>query len=305
MGAREQLRDSVADDITELRATLQEVYDGAYTREIIAVFGVVPAILLGVEATILSEYWLLARVDRSPFYLNLVDQPLISFETLVETYLSTIAHEDWSTHLRPNLQNYFLCMSALYPVAILSRRKADIAKLYLFILVVSPLFITVFSMRNPMGARSIGFSGVLSAYFGLLPVVLFVAVDTQIDADLNPEWSAIVMFLVYASILVYLGSGMMAAVMAGFVLIGVVAMIVRIGLSSVLDALQVVFGIQYPPYVWALIIAWFGAVGMYYQLPPGTNVVAHIAGYIFGFLTGFVVLGESLSFEELRSQLSH
>lgn len=302
MGVRGELRQKVADDIADLRSTIQEVVDGAEPREIITVFGIVPAILLGVEAVIRSDTWLLAQVHRSVFYLDLVDQPLLSVETLVETYLSTVAHADWRTHLRPNLQNYLICMSALYPVAILSRRKATIAKLYLFILVVAPLFVTVFSMLFPMGARSIGFSGVLSAYFGLLPVVLFAAVGSRIDAGLNPDWSVMVMFLVYASIFAYLGNGTMAVLMGVIVLLSFMAMVARVGVGGVGEAIRVVFEVEYPPFPWALAVAWFGAVGMYYQLPPGTNVVAHIGGYIFGFLAGFLVLGESLSFEELRSE---
>lgn len=304
MGVRGQLSDKVSDDLGDLKSTLQEVMQGADPGEIIAIFGVMPAILLGVEGAILTEYWLLARVDRSAFYLDLVNQPLFSLETLIQTYLSTFAHEDWGTHLKPNLWSYYLCMSALYPVAILSRRKADITRLLVFILGAAPLFITVFSIRYPMGARSIGFSGVVSAYFGLLPVVLFAAVDPRIDADLDPAWSALVMFLVYASIFVYLGSVMMAAVMGLIVLVGVIAMVVHVGSVGVGRAVQVVFSVEYPPFSWAFAVAWFGAVGMYYQLPPGTNVVAHIAGYIFGFLAGFIVLGGSVSFKELRSQFS-
>lgn len=295
MGAQAALRDGVITGVETLKETTSEVIDGSDTWEIITVFGVLPAILLAIEGIILSDFWVFSGVTRSVFWLDLVDQPLLSVETLVETYLSSFAHGNWAIHLKPNLTNYLLLMSALYPMAVLTRRKEKVAKIYITILLFSPLFITLMSFLYPMGTRSIGFSGVLSAYFGVLPVVMFAAVDARIDSDLNPFWSFIVMMVVYASIYVYLGSLIMAGVTTGLAVVGFIGMVFHTGVNTVRKGLRIVLGVDYFPFVWALLIAYGGTVAMYYNLPPGTNIVAHIAGYIFGFLTGFVFLGESIT----------
>ncbi|SFT04752.1 hypothetical protein [Halostagnicola kamekurae] len=295
MGVRQNLREGVVVTRDNLRATKKELIDGADGREILLLFGIIPGILLAVELAILSNYWILASVKRSVFWLEIIGQPLFSLDTLVDSYISSIAHSDWETHLKPNLTNYLLCLTALYPMAILSNRKSEVSKIVLILLFATPLVTTVASFQYPMGARSIGFSGVLSAFFGVLPVVMFAAIDSHIDKNLNPFWSGMVMFAVYASIYVYFGNVILTGVTILFVLLFFIGMVIRIGLDGLMEALQVVFGIGYLPFLWALVIAYAGAVGMYYNLPLGTNIVAHLAGYIFGFIVGFLWLGESFS----------
>lgn len=297
MGVRQNLRESIDLTRDNLKATKEELIEGAEAGEILFLFGVIPGILLAVELAILSNYGFLASINRSGLWLEIIGQPLLSWETLIDTYISSAAHSDWTTHLKPNLTNYIVCMTALYPMAILSGQKERVAKLFLIILLLTPVVTTIFSFQYPMGHRSIGFSGVLSAFFGVLPVVMFAAIDSHIDVDLNPFWSGMVMFAVYASIFVYLGDFVMAGFTALFSLLYIVGMVVRIGGDGLMEALQVVFGLGYPPFIWALIVAYVGAVSMYFGLPPGTNIVAHIAGYIFGFSVGFLGLAESFSVE--------
>lgn len=299
MGIRQELHDGATLTWKDLKRTKQELAEGVQAGEILFVFGILPGLLLAVEIAILSEYWIFAEVTRSRFWLEIRGQQLFSWETLIETYLSSIAHSGWDIHLKPNLTNYLICMTAFYPMAILSRRKDRVVKLFLFILLIAPLITTVFSFLYPMGARTIGFSGVLTAIFGFLPVLIFAGIDARLEQDFNPFWSVMVIFIVYASIFVYLGNLIMAAIAAAISLIFLAGLTFRVGVEGLLDAASIVLGIAYLPFLWALIISYVGAVGMYYNLPPGTNVVAHIAGYKFGFLVGFLGLSDLDSISEM------
>lgn len=292
MGVRQDFHQALTLTWEDFKATMNELTEGVEGDEILFLFGILPGLLLTVEFTIRSEFWILAEITRSGLWLDIRGQELLSWETLVDTYISSIAHSEWKSHLQPNLTSYLICMTAFYPMAILSRRKERVVKLILLLLLATPPVTTIFSFMFPMGPRTIGFSGVLSAFFGLLPVVMFTAIDAHIDTELDPFWSGLVIFLVYASILVYHGSLLLAGLSAAISLVFLAGLTVSIGVDGVLDALLVVFGLAYLPFLWAVIVSSAGAVGMYANLPPNTNVVAHIAGYMFGFIVGFLGLSD-------------
>lgn len=292
MNFRERARRELNNINTSNTRIIDDIIAGVDKREALAVFFFLPGFLIGVELAIQSELWVLASVNRTDFYSDLIGQQLLSMNTLVESYLSSIAHSGWDKHLKPNLISYLLCMTALYPLAALSDRKKTFAGVFLLILIIAPIASTGFSIVFPMGPRSIGFSGVVSSFYGVLPVVMFSAIDSYTDADINPRWSIMVIFSVYASILVYVGSipiGVFCLGIAGLSLFG---MIHNVGLGGVIEVVNVALGFDHLPFFWATMIATVGAIGMYYNLPQGVNVVSHIAGYMIGFLIGFLVLSD-------------
>lgn len=298
MGVREDFHQALTIEWENLKATMNELAVGVEGEEILLLFGILPGLLVAVEYTILSDFWILVEITRSGLWLDIRGQDLLSWETLIDTYISSIAHAGWEIHLKPNLTSYLICMTAFYPMAILSRRKERVTKLFLFLLLATPPVTTISSYMYPMATRTIGFSGVVSAIFGLLPVVMFAGINAHIDQELNPFWSGMVIFLVFASIFVYFGDFMMAGVSAAISLVFVAGLTVSIGENGVMDALVVVFGVAYLPFLWALLVSNAGAVAMYANLPPRTNVVAHIAGYMFGFIVGFVGLSDPDSLRE-------
>lgn len=295
MVSRSKFQEFRDEHIRNFNQVIEDLRGGTSIKELFVVFGLIPSFLILIEGLILSNYWILADITRDQFYLDYVGQRLFSIETLVETYLSSIAHSGWSEHLLPNLKSYYLCMLAFYPMAALSTQKEKVRKLFVFLILASPIFITLMNFQNPMGVRSLGFSGVLSAYFGLLPVVIFDAVDGQIESNLDPFWSATVIILVYGSIFLYLGSFVYATLMGVLTLVFFTGFLVFEGKETLLQIVRIVSGFDYVIFLWAIAVAIAGAVGMYYKLPPDANIVSHIAGYMFGFLAGFLYLGDHLN----------
>ncbi|WP_254544819.1 hypothetical protein [Halomarina pelagica] len=282
----------LSEAVENLRGAARELVDGVSFRELLGLFVVIPGILLAVEGAIQSDYWLLAGVTRSDFYSTLIGQQLFSVDTIVEAYLSSVAHQNWASHLKGNLIAYILCVSALYPMAVLSREKRRVGQVFALVLVTAPLFVSVMSILYPMGRQSIGFSGVLSAFYGMLPVVTVAAIDVRVDTDFDAFWSLIVMFTVYTLLLVIVGSFVYAAGVFAIVAGLLVWFLVRVKLDGAMEVLRVATSPEYPMFIWAVTIAITGVGAMFYQLAPGTNVVAHLAGYMFGFLGAFLLLGD-------------
>lgn len=292
MSIRERARRELININASNSRITDDIIAGADKREVLAIFLIIPGFLIGVELAILSDFWALATVNRADFYSDLIGQQLISVNTLVESYLSSIAHAGWEIHLKPNLISYFLCMTALYPMAVLSGRKERVAGVFLLILIIAPVASTGFSVVFPMGSRSIGFSGVVSAFYGVLPVVMFSAIDSYTDADINPRWSIMVILSVYASILVYVNNVPMGVLCLGLVGLSLLGLVHNVGLSGVTEAVNVAIGFDHLPFFAATMIATVGAIGTYYNLPQGVNVVGHVSGYMIGYLIGFVAFSD-------------
>ncbi|MDZ7700996.1 MAG: rhomboid family intramembrane serine protease [Halobacteriales archaeon] len=164
----------------------------------------VPGLLLSIEWAIQSNFGVLAKIERDPMWFELSRESYLSFDTIFDLYVSSFAHSDWN-HLQGNLVNYLFCISALYPMSILANKRKNNLYLILVIFLLSPIVVKLVSNVYLTG-RTIGYSGILSGLFGLLNVVIFVAVDEQIEADFNPFWSLITVFLVYIAMLVYFGA---------------------------------------------------------------------------------------------------
>lgn len=294
MGSYDWIRVFSSTTVDTINNTTDELVDGANRAEVLVLAVLIPGLLIGVELFVQSGVWLFEGIARSGLYLEIHDHSLLSLETLVSAYLSSFAHAGWS-HLLPNLTAYMICLTALYPVAILSKRKTRVMQLVVVLLLVTPLVTAVLSFQYTMGRRTIGFSGVITAFYGFLPVVLFAAVDGILEEGFSPFWSGTVIFLVYTFIFASLGmisaAGVMFLIVSGFI----VVMARQLGIEKVKRILGVLLGPGYYPVVWALIISMFGAVAMTYDSAPTVNVVSHLSGYIFGFVMGFLGLRKRFS----------
>lgn len=276
--------------VAYVRKSVGKVYAETRVHEVIFLFVLVPGLLLSIEWAIQSNFGVLTGIKRDPMWFELSRESYLSFDTIFDLYISSFAHSDWG-HLQGNLVNYLFCMSALYPMSIFANKRKNNFYLILVIVLLSPIVVKLVSNVYLTG-RTIGFSGILSGLFGLLTVVIFVAVDEQIEADFNPFWSLIAVFSVYIAILVYFGALVSAGYLVPIVILLSAWFVYNEGPDGVREVLQVLVGEGNILFPWALIIAILGALAMFYGLPPGSNILGHIVGYLFGWGVGFITFGE-------------
>lgn len=269
---------------------IEEVYSGTRLFDIIFLIVLVPGLLLSIEGAILSNFGPLAEIKREPMWFELSRESYFSFKAIFDLYVSNFAHEDWG-HLQANLVNYLFCISALYPMSILANKRVIVLYLLTAIFLLSPIVVELVSYVYLSG-RTIGFSGILSGLFGLLAVVIFAAVDERSEADFNPFWSLIVIFLVYMAMLIYFGALESAGYLVPFVVLLSALFVYDEGAEGVREVLQTLVGEENVLFPWALIIAVSGALAMFYGLPPGSNILGHLGGYLLGWGIGFVTLGD-------------
>ena len=230
-------------------------------------------------------------------------------------FASSFVHAS-PAHLLDNLVNYWLLVAVAYPLSVVAgwrRRLLGTAAVYLAAVPLASSWATIVALGGLTNAPTAGFSDVNSALLGYVVVVWFVALATEDgaadasrrDADAGPtvgvdaRWSVVVAFGSLA--LAYLAPsgvgyfpslpavGALFALCAALVAAGLYAgvgrpRVVGLGLSSERELL----------YVTAASVAAAGVIGSLVVVPFGSNVFAHLAGYVVGVavpLVGVVLDG--------------
>ncbi len=117
--------------------------------------------------------------------------------TLISMYLSNFAHADYA-HYLDNITLYFVLVYLFFNIEISKRRFYILSAVFLL---VAPFVVSGVSIVRPPFEdvqNSMGFSGVVSAYLGYLPVVVYYRLKESYSLRLNPTFVLIFIILSFA-----------------------------------------------------------------------------------------------------------
>ena len=97
-------------------------------------------------------------------------------------------------HLAANLVGYLVLVPILYVFAVLARRRREFLTAFATFLVAFPLALSVLNVVIERPRIGYGFSGIVMAFFGLLPVLLLDYVGVQFSEDVGIEHSPSLFF---------------------------------------------------------------------------------------------------------------
>ncbi len=252
-------------------------------------------VLVGLPV-VLTLSWLSGLGGSLAFRLG-AESLWASERTVVTAFTANYAHLH-GRHLFDNLLNFWVTLFAIYPLVAIAGWGSQFRRSLLVYLFAVPFVIAGVSLAvletNPWQV-AVGFSGIVAALLGFLPVVGATAACAETDGAVSPAW-AIVPF--FASLgLVFSGSSTATAspgglVGAGWLTGAVVAgglcwwadrpLHLRPRFSRLSDDHRLAFLIGMTVFV-------FGVFGAFVFVGSTTNVWGHLAGYVAGFVFPYCV----------------
>lgn len=257
-------------------------------------------LLLVALPTILSLSWVLGIGDGLGFSLA-VDSLFADRQTLFTAFTANYVHVS-GRHLFDNLLNFWVTLFGLYPLVAVAGWGRQFRRLTVGYLLVVPFciaWVTLATLGQVTDQLSVGFSGIVAAFLGFVPVVLVAAGSEVTDGEIDPAWSVVPftgsLAVVFAAPSVWyfpvqplIALGCLATgVLAGGLLwwLKPPARVVATARSMSPDR-RLAFLIGTTVFV-------FGVVGALVLVPRGTNVWGHLTGYVAGFLLpylGYVIV---------------
>ncbi|WP_435092980.1 hypothetical protein [Halorubrum sp. N11] len=252
-----------------------------------------PALLVAVSLMPGTDAWQLSLSTNGVFE---------SRWALWTAFASSFVHTD-PVHLADNVVNYWLLVAVAYPLTVVAGWRRRFLRAVVVFLAVVPLvsaWATIVALGGVTDAPTAGFSDVNSALLGYLIVVWFAALAAESDRDrsgapagVDPRWSVVAVFASLA--LAYLapsGAGYFPPLPAVGSLFAVGAVFAAVGLYAAVGRPRVA-GLNLAPerellYVTGASVAAAGVIGSLVLVPFGSNVFAHLAGYVVGFTVPFV-----------------
>ena len=257
-------------------------------------------LLAGGLPLVLALSWLSGLGERLAFDLS-AESLWASERTLITALTANYAHFT-ARHLFDNLLNFWVTLFAIYPLVGLAgwgRRFRLSVGAYLFAVPFVIAAVTLAVTEPSTSQFAVGFSGIVAALLGFLPVVLAAAAARATDGSIGPAWAAVPFcgsLAVAAAFSPALSASARAPVAAGWLLtaglIGGWRWLADRprGVASAADRLP-------PDHRLAFLIGAtvfvFGVAGAFVFVGASTNVWGHLAGYVAGFLVpylGFVLV---------------
>lgn len=288
--------------IRDARQSLASAREEAELWEVLLLFVALPLVLLAVEVVIRSNFSLLTGFNRNYFRFPLTVEPFWSPRVLWKALISSYAHDTFHPHLTGNLTIYLLTMATLYPLSLLADRKREFSFILTFSLLVVPFITSYQSLQILPGQTTIGFSGVVGAFLGALPVVLVAAAGRRSEIELVPLWTAGPAFVILG------GLAALAEVTNMIILSGLMAMILGtitvlyLGWRDLFEGLHQMMSPSNPFSWWGVTMAIIGPYALFFAIAPGTNIIGHLAGYFSGYAFAFLVVWDppELTIDSLR-----
>ncbi|UWG51209.1 Uncharacterized protein AArcCO_1911 [Halalkaliarchaeum sp. AArc-CO] len=272
--------------------------------ELFAVYLAVPTLLVFVYLLPGTRSWSLSLAVQSPF----ADGP-----TLWTAFASSYVHADTS-HLLNNVGVYWLTMAAIHPLAVVAdwrRKLAGAAAGYLLAVPILVSWVSINTLGEFSNYPSAGFSGLNSAFLGFLVVVWFVALGSEsapeseskgesesrskTDRRIDPTWAVVPFSLALAfAFAVPRNTGFLPPDPSIAALFFLVAAGGAAGLLHLNGAPR---WIGLPAerefmFVFGMSVTIAGVLGSLVIVAPGTNLYAHLTGFVVGFgvpFLGFVL----------------
>ena len=233
--------------------------------------------------------------------------------TLWTAFASSFVHTS-TTHLIDNVVNYWLLLAVAYPLSVVAgwrRRLLYVSLTYLAVVPLASAWATIVALGGVTDAPTAGFSDLNSAFLGYLVVVWFAALATESKVPVHEgggssprlpgvdaRWSVVVALATLAvAYLVPSGVGYFPPLPAVGSLFAAAAVVVAGGLYVATGRPRIV-GLDIGSerellYVTGASVAVAGVIGSLVLVPFGSNVFAHLAGYVVGVAVPFVgVLGD-------------
>lgn len=247
----------------------------------VAFIAAVPLGLVVIQSIVSPENWAFP-----------LDKPGIfaSHSLLLKAFTSSFVHEGAgleSPHLWGNIAVYIVLMTAIYPLSILAGWRERFVRNSVLLIVAVPFFSSEASVILPYHQLTLGFSGILGAFFGYLVLLLFAAGSQIADTDYSPAWS-IVFVLFSVPVVLYFAPRILPVIplmldlIAGFGVAFVVGLMVMRRVVG-WEPIVIVFGWRRNPIVFhGSVVTVIGFLGLFVT-PAGENVVSHLAGYSVGY----------------------
>jgi len=251
-----------------------------------------PALLVGVSLLPGVEAWRLSLATEGVFE---------SRWALWTAFASSFVHTD-PAHLLDNVVNYWLLVAVAYPLSVVAgwrRRLLGSVATYLAVVPLVSAWATIAALGGLTDAPTAGFSDVNSALLGYLVAVWFASLTAESERargegslGVDPRWSVVAVFASLA--LAYLapsGAGYFPPLPAVGSLFAVGAVLAAAALYAAVGPPRVA-GLDLEParellYVTGASVALAGVIGSLVLVPFGSNVFAHLAGYVVGFAVPF------------------
>ncbi|QKY17589.1 rhomboid family intramembrane serine protease [Halorubrum sp. CBA1229] len=292
-----------------LLASVRAAVRSSPPRDLFLIAVPIPALLVAVSLTPGTDAWHLSLATGGVFE---------SRWALWTAFASSFVHAT-PAHLLDNLVNYWLLVAVAYPLSVVAGwrdRLLGATAIYLAVVPLASAWATIVALGGLTNAPTAGFSDVNSALLGYLVVVWFAALATEAGADgergegrndgdaeptvgVDARWSVVAALGSLA--LAYLapsGVGYFPSLPAVGSLFALCAALVAVGLYAGVGSPRVV-GLDLAPerellYVTGASVAVAGVIGSLVVVPFGSNVFAHLAGYVVGVavpLVGVVLDG--------------
>ncbi|WP_434523137.1 hypothetical protein [Halorubrum sp. AS12] len=247
------------------------------------------------EKTRVSDLTLISSV---PIFLSLVFLLPESIQNaLILDYGNYSIFNLWSSafvhrgfnHFSNNLAAYCVLIGPIYLLLVLADERKLFRYTFLSFLFILPFVIALSNIAALGSGTGAGFSGIGSAFFGLLPVSLFLFIHNKVSEEIEPA-HGVVLFLIAAAIIAGTYSGVTAA--AGILLFAVLITIYdtyQVGLDEVKEAAAGLTSME--GYFELVMIA-----GLLFLVSPvllfpqditqgdgAVNILSHYLGLLLGF----------------------
>lgn len=239
-------------------------------RERVAVFLAIPFVLLAVSA-------LPQTIQKSwTFHLH--------SPSLVDAYSTNFVHGGFF-HVGSNLLAYICLIAVLLPLAVFANWKRELYITSLFFLAVIPFVVSYYTMWTLHGTgvvTTVGFSGVIAAFLGLLPILLFAFLQRAVSSHIRVH-HALALVAPELAVIFYSWSGpsvsVIALVILGLFGLGLVLWDTRSDWDPLLSSnanVLLVLG--------TLLTFVFVSYSILVNVGPSVNVYGHFIGFVSGFL---------------------
>lgn len=264
---------------------------GAFVRDVAEAVRLVDvACILAVPLVILAVFALPLEVRRA--YVFSYTEP-----TVLTAFTAAYVHLE-PGHLLTNLGVYALVVPAVYLLSVLGGTRRRFLAAFVTFVVVFPAVLSVLNLAFARPAVGYGFSGVVMAFFGFLPIALSGHLRRRFDLTSELDLAgglffaglALVAILSPASLVTY---GLAAAAGLAALLYGLPMLDGRTGLVRNVRAASGAAG-HFELSVGAL-VAFLAFPFVAFPTAPGSggaivNVYVHLLGYALGFMATYVTV---------------
>jgi hypothetical protein len=231
---------------------------------------------------LLSLVFLLPESIQNALILNYGNYSIFNL------WSSAFVHRGFN-HFSNNLAAYCVLIGPIYLLFVLADERKLFRYTFLAFLFILPFVIALSNIAALGTGTGAGFSGIGSAFFGLLPISLFLFIHNKVSEEIEPA-HGVVLFLIAAAIIAGTYSGVTAA--AGILLFAILITIYdtyQVGLDEIKEAAVGLSSME--GYFELVMIA-----GLLFLVSPvllfpqdidqgdgAVNILSHYLGLLFGF----------------------